>query len=208
MFRLKTGLILSSLAAVAAVMPATPASALFESESGKLSGVVANSEITKGGEFIYETGSAFKCPTKSFTIEWSLPTQKSVKQLYKIKWGSECTILIGGSQLSVTISPTELEVKSPESGKSSYPDIRVTNLVAFEMKSGPCTIIVPAEGNKELKKIEQTSPSLTSFEESVLVTMTSITAEKGKNALCPLVQKTKAAELRELAFKLKGQGQR
>ncbi len=205
--RMKFGLILVGIVAMLAAS-ATPAFALFESESGKLSGEVLKSEITKAGEFVYEPGSNVKCPAKSPTIVWSIPTQKSTTQLYKVNWGTECTALISGSLLAATISPSELEVKSPESGKATYAELKGTNLLTTEIKTTTCTIIVPAEGNKELKKTEQTSPSLTSFEESVLVNVTGVTAEKTKNALCPLLLKTTTAELKEVAFKLKGQGQR
>jgi|ERR1700730_17362868 len=206
MFRLKIGLIVSGVLAIMAIS-VSPAFAEFEAEK-QLRGQVANSEITKGGEFIYETGANVKCPTKSPTIDWFLQKQRSPVQQYKVDWGKECTALIGGSIIAAEIKPSHLEVKSPATGKATYPELLGSNLETTEIKTATCTIIVPAEGNKELKKTEQTSPLLTSFEETVLVNTTGIKAEKTKNALCPLLAKTEKAELREVEFKLRGQGQR
>jgi hypothetical protein len=204
MRKLKIGLMFAGLMAVMAVS-AAPASALFEASSA-LEGTVANSEITKSGEFVYEKGSIFKCPTTSPTVKWALPSKSSSSQQYKIKWGKECVSEIGANKFPITISESDLLVMSESSGKDTYAGLLGSNLVATEIKTGPCTIIVPAQSN--LKETEQSSPSLTSFEETVKVNTTGITAEKTKNSLCPLLSKTTTAELKGVEFKLKGQGQR
>jgi hypothetical protein len=201
--RMKFGLILAGLVAMLATS-ATPAFALFESESGKLSGAV---EILKAGEFVYETGANVKCPPKSPTITWNLPAEKSEKQIYKVSWGTECTALIGGSVIAATISPSELEVKSPESGKGTYTELKGTNLLTTEIKTATCTIIVPAEGNKELKKTEQSNLTEPVFSELVKVNTTGVKANKSKNALCPLLEKSEKAELKEVELRARGQKQ-
>jgi hypothetical protein len=212
MLRLKIGLVAVGLVAILAAS-AAPAFALFESESGKLSGVVANSEITSGGEFVYESGNptAVKCPTKSPTIEWSLPATKSTIQKYLIKWGTECKVEVGSSKFPAVISNSELQVKSAESGKATYTQLKGSNLneTVVKVESELCVIKVPVAGNNELKKTEQSSPSLTSFEESVLVNVTGITSnEKSKGVGCTLKTASTSGELKGVAFKLKGQGQR
>ncbi len=206
MQRIKIGLVVSGMLAIMA-LSAAPAFALFEAEK-QLQGQIPNSEIKNGGEFVYEKSATVKCPTKSPTIDWVMQSKSSSVQQYKIVWGKECKALIGGNELAAEIKPSRLEVKSPESGKAAYTELKGTNLEATEIKTSACTIIVPAEGNKELKKTEQKSPSLTSFEESVLVNTTGIHAEKTKNALCPLLASTSSAELKGVEFNLKGQGQR
>lgn len=205
MSRLKIGLLVSGALAIMA-LSATPAFALFEAEK-QLQGQIANSEITKGGEFVYEPGKGIvKCPTKSPTIRWYLQAPKSSSQQYKIEWGSECKALIAGTELAATISPSKLEVKSPGSGAKAYTELLGTNKIATEVKTASCTIIVPGEpSNKELKKTEQ--ENLTGFEELIKVNTTGVTAEKTKNALCPLLASTSAAELKGVEFKLKGQKQ-
>jgi hypothetical protein len=202
--RLKIGLVFAGLMAVMAVS-ATPAFALFEASSA-LEGTVANTEISKGGEFVYEKGSVVKCPTTSPTIKWDLQSKSSSSQQYKIKWGTECFSEIGSNKFSATISESDLLVMSESSGKDTYAGLLGSNLVATEIKTGPCTIIVPVQSG--LKETEQSSPSLTSFEESVKVQTTGITAEKTKNVNCPLLSKTTSGELKGVVFSLKGQGQR
>jgi hypothetical protein len=205
-FRLKIGLVLAGVMVVMAAS-AAPALALFEAETGKLQGEVAKSEILKGGEFVYEPGSGIvKCPTTSPQIKWDVQSKRTNSQQYKIVWGSECTSEIGGNKFPATISESDLLVMSEESGKDAYAGLKGSNLVATEIKTGPCTIIVPAQSN--LTSTAQESPSLTSFEETVKVNVTNIAAEKPKNVNCPLVLKSTTAELKGVEFKLKGQGQR
>ena len=205
MSRLKIGLMVSAVLAIMAIS-ASPAFALFEAEK-QLQGQVPNSEIAKGGVFLYETGATVKCPTKSPTIDWSVQAKKSSAQQYKIVWGTECKALIGGSELAAEIKPSHLEVKSPESGKSTYTELKGTNLEPTEIKTAVCTIIVPAEGNKELKKTEQMSLTTPPFSELVKVNVGGIKAEKTKNALCPLLAKSEKAELKEVEFTVTGQKQ-
>jgi len=205
MLRTKMALVASCLMVIVAAS-ATPAVALFETEAGKLSGTVAKAEIIKAGEYVYETGSGkVKCPPKSLTIEWSVPTQKSATQIYKVEWGNECVAEIGGSKIAAEISRSELEVKSPESGKPTYTELKGTNVIETQIKTAPCKIKVPAENNKELKKTEQSN--LTGFEELVRVNTTGIHAEKSKTLLCPLLASSSTGELKGIEFKVKGQMQ-
>lgn len=212
MFRLKIGLVLAGLLAVMATS-AAPAFSFFESEPGKTSGKIASSEITSGGEFVYEAskpGVAVKCPPKSVSIEWSLPSEKSALQTYKVNWGTECLIKIGTSQLKTLISPSELQVSSPEKGKAKYTQLKGTalNETVLKVEEELCIIKVPTE-NKELTATEQTSPSLTSFEETVGVNTKGVTSNyKFKGVGCGLAAKSTTGELKGVEFKLKGQGQR
>jgi hypothetical protein len=214
MFRLKIGLVLAGLLAMMAVS-ATPAFSFFESEAGKTQGKIASSEITSGGEFVYEAAKpavAVKCPPKSVAIEWSLPAEKSATQTYTVKWGKECFIKVGTSQLKAAISNSELQVSSPEKGKDSYTQLKGTalNETVLKIEEEFCVIKVPSAGNKELTATEQKSPSLTSFEETIAVNTTSVTSSyKFKGVGCGLAATSTTGELKGVEFKIgKGQGQR
>ena len=215
MFRLKLGLMGLVVAGLVAVMAASaaPAFAEFESEAGKLSGTVEKAAISKGGEFVYESAkpkTAVKCPPKSVTINWSLATQKNLNQTYKINWGTECIIVVGASTFPVTISESELRAESQEKAKTKE-KVTGTNLntTTINVNGGLCIITVPATGNSQLPGTLQESPSLTSFEESVLVNTTGIKATaKNTGVGCSILTSSSTGELKEVAFKLKGQGQR
>lgn len=214
MTKLKIGLVLvAGLFAVLAAS-ATPAFALFETETGKLSGQVPTASITKGGEFVYESklpGGAVKCEPKGVGIEWKLATQKNPDQQYQIKWGSFCSLAVGSSKLPAVVSESELLAESPGSGKDSYTTLTGTNLneTVIKVESELCVIKVPTESNKQLKATTQESPSLTSFEETVNVNTTGVTSnEKSKGVGCSLATKSTTGELKAVEFKLAGQGQR
>jgi hypothetical protein len=209
MSRLKIGLMVSGMLAVMA-LSAAPAFAQFEAEK-QLQGTVSNSEITKGGEFVYEPGRGIvKCPKTSPTIRWYLQSKSSSMQQYKIEWGSECTAELGSSPVKAKITPSQLKVTSSGTGSRSYTGLLGSNDLTTEVVAGSCTIIIPAGGsNDSLKETTQESPSLTSFEETIKVNTTGIHAEKPpKTPACPLVEKSSKAELKGVEFSLKGQGQR
>lgn len=210
MQRIKTGLIVSGMLAIMA-LSAAPAFAQFEAEK-QLQGTVSNTEIIHGGEFVYEAPNKgiVKCPPKSPTIRWYLQSKSSSVQQYKIEWGSECEAEIAGNLLKAKITPSQLEVKSPGTGKDVYTGLLGSNRLATEIVTSICTIKVPAGGsNENLKETTQESSSLTSFEELVKVNTTGIHAEKPpKTPGCPLVASSSTGELKGVEFKLKGQGQR
>ncbi len=211
MFRLKVGLVLAGLLAIMAAS-AAPAFALFEAESqAKLSGQVKTAAITKGGEFVYTsgTGEVVKCEPKGVGIEWKLASVKSPAQQYQIKWGPFCTLKVGANTLPAEVSESELLVESPASGSDTYKELAGTALNNTELKIEKelCVIKVPAASNKGLKGTTQTSPSLTSFEESVLVETKGVTAEeKSKGVGCSLASKSTTGELTGVEFNLSGQG--
>lgn len=216
MIRLKIGLVLIGLVATMAIS-SSPALALFESETGKLSGTVPPSEIKSGGEFVYEASSpktAVKCPPSLVGIQWKLSSKSSPFQRVQIKWGKEsCKLEIGSSQLKADVSESEILVSSPESGSPKYTQLKGSNLNETQIKieKGLCEIKVPVAGNQERKKTEQTSPSLTSFEEEIKVNSTEIVSEQTfvKPKLgCGLPKNSTTGELKGVELNLKGQGQR
>jgi hypothetical protein len=207
MFRLKIGFIFAGLLAAAA-LSAAPASAFFEAEKGtQLSGEVVKANIAKGGEFVYQAGTAqiVKCPTTSPTIKWSLQTKSNEQQKVFVEWGNECILEIAGTKLAAVVSNSELEVLSPEKGHKEYTQLKGSNLLTTTVKAAGCEITVSnGSENHNLGFTEQING--TGFEETVKVNTTGVTATH-KGAMCLGGTPSHTGELKGVEFQLKGQKQ-